>query len=31
MGLVLYLALWVIMPNRPRGPVEVMPMYRRVE
>ena len=23
MGLVLYLALWVIMPTRPSGPVEV--------
>lgn len=29
MGLVLYLALWVIMPLRPTGPVEVT--YRRVE
>ena len=31
MGLVLYLALWVIMPNRPSAPVEVTPTYRRVE
>ena len=31
MGLVLYLALWVIMPVRPSGPVEVTPTYRRVE
>ena len=31
MGLVLYLALWVIMPLRPTGPVEVTPTYRRVE
>ncbi|MCC6849074.1 MAG: PspC domain-containing protein [Deltaproteobacteria bacterium] len=31
MGLVLYLALWVIMPLRPRGPVEVPATYRRVE
>jgi phage shock protein PspC (stress-responsive transcriptional regulator) len=31
MGLVLYLALWVIMPLRPTGPVEVTATYRRVE
>lgn len=31
MGLVLYLALWVIMPIRPSGPVEVTATYRRVE
>jgi len=31
MGLVLYLALWAIMPNRPRGPLEVTTSYRRVE
>ena len=28
MGLVLYLALWVIMPNRPSGTVEVTTTYR---
>lgn len=31
MGLVLYLALWVIMPVRPTGPTEVTATYRRVE
>src|SRR4029078_4504774 len=31
MGLVLYLALWVIMPIRPSGPVEGTTSYRRVE
>jgi phage shock protein PspC (stress-responsive transcriptional regulator) len=31
MGLVLYLALWVIMPIRPSGAVEVTPTYRRVD
>ncbi|MCC6763969.1 MAG: PspC domain-containing protein [Deltaproteobacteria bacterium] len=31
MGLVLYLALWVIMPLRPSGPVEVTAAYRKVE
>ena len=31
MGLVLYLALWVIMPTRPSGPVEVTTSYRRVD
>ena len=30
MGLVLYLALWVIMPNRPSGTAEVTTTYRRV-
>lgn len=31
MGLVLYLALWVIMPLRPSGPIEVPTTYRRVD
>jgi phage shock protein C len=31
MGLVLYLALWVIMPPRPTGPLQVDATYRRVE
>jgi phage shock protein PspC (stress-responsive transcriptional regulator) len=31
MGLVLYLALWVIMPPRPTGPIQVDATYRRVE
>lgn len=31
MGLVLYLALWVIMPVRPTGPLHVDATYRRVE
>lgn len=31
MGLVLYLALWVIMPIRPMGPIPVDATYRRVE
>jgi phage shock protein PspC (stress-responsive transcriptional regulator) len=31
MGLVIYLALWWIMPIRPSGPVEVTASYRRVE
>ena len=30
MGLVLYLALWVIMPNRPSGMTEVTTTYRQV-
>jgi phage shock protein PspC (stress-responsive transcriptional regulator) len=31
MGLVIYLALWVIMPVRPGPPGEIAAMYRRVE
>ncbi len=31
MGLVLYLALWVIMPVRPRDPNELAASYRRVD
>jgi phage shock protein PspC (stress-responsive transcriptional regulator) len=31
MGLVLYLALWVIMPMRPGQPTEVSPPFRRLD
>jgi phage shock protein PspC (stress-responsive transcriptional regulator) len=31
MGLVLYLALWVIMPMRPGSPAEVIPPLHRID
>jgi len=31
MGLVLYIALWVIMPYRPSNPTEVTTTFRRVD